>query len=151
MTAELARLNQLTKKQNELYHQCAKRANLTDSQFWVLYAVCEAEDALCQNTFCERWCYSKQTVNTAVATLEKKGLLELRYAKGSHKQKEIRLTPAGQTFCDKHIRTLMRAESGALMQLTEEECQKFFSLQERLLATLERQLISSITAEVSNL
>ena len=140
MNAELSRLNRLIKRQEELYHQCAKKAQLTDTQFWVLYALCEAEDALCQNTFCENWCYSKQTVNTAVANLEKQGLLYLAYVKGSHKQKELRLTPAGQDFCNRHVRTLLQAEGNALMKLSDSERQSFFSLLTRLLDTLEQQL-----------
>ncbi len=140
MNTELSRLNRLSKKQEELYHQCAKKAGITDTQFWVLYALCEAEHALCQNSFCESWCYSKQTVNTAVANLEKSGLICLSYKEGSHKQKNVKLTQQGEAFCDLHIRTLMQAESNALMRLPAQQREVFFRGLEQLLIGLEQEL-----------
>lgn len=141
MNTELSRLNKLSKQQDEIYHQCAKQAGITDTQFWVLYALCERECCtLCQNTFCENWCYSKQTVNTAVANLEKAGLLSMTYSKGSRKQKDVMLTSKGKAFCDRHIRTLMQAESNALLQLMPEERETFFRMQERFLSTLRQEL-----------
>ncbi len=140
MNQELSRLNKLIKKQEEIYHCFAKEAGLTDTQFWVLYALCEADTALCQNTFCENWCYSKQTVNTAVANLEKAGLLALTYAQGSHKKKDIILTPAGEAFCDLHIRNLLQAEDTALMNLSTEERESFFQIFGKMLTHLEQSL-----------
>ncbi len=127
MNAELSRANQLIKRQEEIYHQCAKRARLTDTQFWVRYALYEAGVPLCQNSFCEHWCYSKQTVNAAVASLERQGLLHLTYAEGSRKQKDMMLTEAGEHFCDTHIRRLLRAESAVLLHLSTEERETFLS------------------------
>lgn len=141
MNAELARLNKLVKKQEELYHQCAKRTGLTDTQFWVLYALCEADEPLCQNTFCENWCYSKQTVHAAVVSLEKMGLLRRAYAEGSRKQKNITLTAAGEHFCEVHIHCLLRAEDAALMNLSAGERGSFFATLERLLSCLEKELV----------
>ena len=138
MNRELSRLNRLSKRQEEIYHRCAKRAGLTDSQFWVLYALCEVGKPLSQNTFCENWCYSKQTVSTAVANLEADGLLRLDYAEGSRKQKNITLTEAGEAFCDGNIRTLMQAESAALTGLDKEEREIFFKVFERFLFGIEQ-------------
>lgn len=140
MNTELSRLNRLIKKQDEIYHQYARKSGLTDTQFWVLYALCESRDALCQNSFCENWCYSKQTVNAAVASLEKAGLLRLDYAEGSRKQKELALTDAGEAFCDAHIRTFMRAEGSALLSLSAQQREDFFATMEQLLAGLEKAL-----------
>lgn len=140
MNRELSKFNRLAKRQEDLYHQCAKQAGLTDSQFWVLYALCEGEHALCQNAFCESWCYSKQTVNTAVANLEKAGLITMEYAQGSRKQKEIRLTPKGNAFCEKHIHSLLKAEEDALMNLPKEEREAFFKTMETFLDGLATKL-----------
>lgn len=140
MNRELSRLNRLSKRQEEIYHQCAKRAGLTDSQFWVLYALCEDECSLCQNSFCESWCYSKQTVNTAVSNLEKGGLVSLAYTEGSRKQKDIQLTEKGNAFCDQYIRSLLKAESAALMKLPQQEREAFFETLETFLNCLETEL-----------
>lgn len=140
MNEELGKWNRLAKRQNELYHQCAKNAGLADAQFWVLYALCEANHALCQNTFCENWCYSKQTVSTAVASLEKMGLVSLTFAEGSRKQKDLRLTEQGEQFCNQHIRSLQASEEKVLKSLTNHERDEFFRLLENLLCRLEMEL-----------
>ena len=75
MDQEQKKWNQLATQQDEIYHLCAKRSGLPDAQFWLLYAICETEDVLCQNAFCESWCYSKQTASAAVAALEKTELV----------------------------------------------------------------------------
>ncbi len=140
MNKELPKWNRLTKKQDEIYHQCAKKAGLSDAQFWVLYALCEAEKPLCQNTFCENWCYSKQTVCTAVASLEKAGLVQLTFAEGSRKQKDLHLTEKGEAFCNQYVRSVQEAEENVLEALSDEERNMFFELLERLLDGLGNEL-----------
>lgn len=141
MNKELSKWNRLTKKQDEIYHKCAKNAGIADAQFWVLYALCEADKALCQNTFCENWCYSKQTVSTAVASLEKAGLVELTFAEGSRKKKDLHLTEKGEEFCDQYVRSVQQAEEKVLEKLSTEERNKFFGLLENLLNGLEKELL----------
>lgn len=140
MNKDLEKWNRLMKRQDELYHQCAKNAGLADAQFWVLYALCEANQALCQNTFCENWCYSKQTVSTAVSTLEKMGLVYLTFAEGSRKKKDLKLTEKGEQFCDQHIRSLQALEEKVLESLASEERNQFFRFLEDLLGGLEKEL-----------
>lgn len=140
MNRELSRLNKLLKREDEIYHQFAKRLNLTDAQFWVLYALCEGENELSQNSFCESWFYSKQTVNTAVTGLEKMGILYLEYSEGSHKQKNIYFTEKGKEFCDLHIKKLLDAEERTLTAISDKERDEFFSTLEKLLINLEKEL-----------
>ncbi len=139
MNEELAKWCKLTKRQDEIYHQCAKRAGLPDAQFWVLYALCEAKHPLCQNNFCENWCYSKQTVSTAVAGLERAGLVELTFAKGSRKQKDLHLTEQGDVFCDKYIRSVMEVECTVINRFSQEERNQFFRFLEKLLNGIEQE------------
>ena len=140
MDQELKKWNQLATQQDEIYHLCAKRSGLPDAQFWLLYAICETEDALCQNAFCESWCYSKQTASAAVAALEKAGLVYLTYAEGSRKQKELHLTEKGQQFCDKHIRSVQTVEGQVLKKLSERDRDDFFRIYAKILFTLEQEL-----------
>ncbi len=139
MNAELEKWNKLIKRQDEFYHRCAKKCGLADAQFWVLYALCEAQNSLCQNTFCENWCYSKQTVSAAVASLEKAGLVYLTYAKGSRKQKDLNLTPKGEEFCKIHIQSLQSVEEKVMMSLSSKDREDFFRILEYLLNGLETE------------
>lgn len=140
MNKEWSELNKLTKKQDELYHKCALNAGITDTKFWILYAICESGGILCQNSFCENWCYSKQTVNAAVASLEEEGILYLEFAQGSKKQKDLKLTQKGEDFCNRYIRSVLNAECRSVMSLQPEERRRFLSTMEKLLSTLEQEL-----------
>ncbi len=140
MNKELSKWIRLTKKQDEIYHLCAKKAGLADAQFWVLYALCEAQKPLCQNTFCENWCYSKQTVCTAVASLEKAGLVQLTFAEGSRKQKDLYLTEKGESFCNQYVRSVQEAEEKVLEALTADKRNLFFEVLETLLSGLDKEL-----------
>ena len=136
MNQELSQLNQLVKKQEEVYHLWAKKAGLTDTKFWILYDLWTSECPLIQNAFCENWCYSKQTVNTAVSNLEKEGMLHLEFAPGSRKQKEVLLTNKGKDFCEKWIEPLVRAEEESLMTLNQKERVQFLEILEHLIHNL---------------
>lgn len=137
MNKFLEQWNNLAFHQEALYHNWAKECGLPEAQFWVLYALCEIDEPLCQNSFCEIWCYSKQTVSSAVANLEKKGLVYLDFAEGSRKKKNLHLTTKGEEFCSEHIRNLQKVEEEALSQLTEQDRNKFFEIYSQLLTILD--------------
>ncbi len=137
MNSELRKWNKLIKQQDEFYHRIAKKSGLADAQFWILYAICETQNCLCQNTFCENWCYSKQTASAAVASLQKAGLVYLTYAEGSRKKKDLHLTEKGENFCNKHIRSLQSTEEKVLAMLSDVERDAFFRVYEYLLEKLE--------------
>lgn len=143
MNSELKKWNQLAKQQDEIYHQYAKQSGLADAQFWVLYALCETKQALCQNSFCESWCYSKQTVSAAVASLARAGLVYHTFVNGSRKQKELHLTEKGEAFCDQHIRSLQAAEESVLDTLSSAERNTFFKVLSKLLDGLEKELFDA--------
>lgn len=140
MHQELKKWNQLATRQDEIYHLCAKRSGLPDAQFWVLYAICETEEALCQNAFCESWYYSKQTASAAVAALEKAGLVYLNYVEGSRKKKELHLTQKGKQFCDQYICSVQSVEEQVLEKLSEADREDFFRIYAKILSALEQKL-----------
>ena len=140
MNKEWSVLNKLTRRQDEIYHRCAVNAGISDTKFWILYAICESGGALCQNAICQDWFCSKQTVSTAVAGLERDGILHLQFAAGSKKQKNLQLTAKGELFCDKHIRSVLNAECRALSSLPEPLRQAYLSTREKLLEVLEQEL-----------
>ena len=139
MNKEWARFNKLNRRQDELYHQFAVKAKISDSQFWVLYALCENGGSLNQRSFCDKWSSSKQTVNAAVAGLQKSGLICLEFAEGSRKQKEIRLSEQGEEFVQHHILPVMEAECEVIMTLDEKQRTQFMDTMDRLLELMEEK------------
>lgn len=58
------------KESNEVYHRLARHCGLSDSAFWILYTLREAEEPVSQKQLCNELYLSKQTVNSALKNLE---------------------------------------------------------------------------------
>ena len=79
----LERTNRQFNECNALYHTVAQRCGLSDAAFWLLYALRTADEPLTQNRIAADWALPKQTLNSAVAAMVKKGLVELFPGKGA--------------------------------------------------------------------
>lgn len=90
--ALLDKTNRQFNECNALYHAAAQRCGLSDAAFWTLYALVTSCDPLTQNRIAADWGIPKQTLNSAVAAMVKKGLLALCPGKGAHSGKIVTLT-----------------------------------------------------------
>ena len=66
-------LSQLEKKESELYHKLAVKANLSDSAFSILSCLYEQDGIITQNDLAEYLWLPKQTINSAVNKLLQDG------------------------------------------------------------------------------
>ena len=80
--ALLDKTNRQFNECNALYHAAAQRCGLSDAAFWTLYALVTSCEPLTQNRIAADWGIPKQTLNSAVAAMVKKGLLALCPGKG---------------------------------------------------------------------
>ncbi|WP_320128632.1 MarR family transcriptional regulator [uncultured Sphaerochaeta sp.] len=135
--SQLTALNQLYKKQDTIYHNLALRFGLSDAAFWVLYAVYESDQTSSQYDLSNTWFYSKQTINSAVATLVKIGFVQLQKSTGARNRKVIVLTETGQAFCTKAVTPLMEAEYKAFAQFSKEEREQYLSVFQKMLDLLQ--------------
>lgn len=140
---QLAALNRFYQKQDQIYHDCARRSGLSDTAFWLLYALCESEETYTQNIFCDEWHYTKQTVNSALTGLVKKGYIKLKMINGTRNSKEITLTGTGKAFCRDFIIPVLEADRHAFGRLSEEERNTFLKLAEKQLSCLQEELAAS--------
>ena len=74
---EIQKFNRLYKEQDDLYHDIALYAGLSDSACSILYAICVLGDGCLQRDICREAFTSKQTINSSVRNLERKGILYL--------------------------------------------------------------------------
>ena len=83
---QLSELNKMSKRSVALYHKFANSIGISDSSLGVLYAL--AEGAPCsQYDLCNKWAIPKQTVNTALASLQNKGFITLSRLAEQEKRK----------------------------------------------------------------
>lgn len=121
------------KEEGEIYNKIFATFGISDSANRVLYSVCEKEGGCSQNDICDEWFMPKQTTNSAVLSLVKKGLVEQRQCDGKGNRKIIVLTKQGNEFCDKTIRRLIKAEKKAFFKLSDDEAETLIKLYSKYL------------------
>ena len=140
MNRELVRWCTLTKKENEIYRNLSKKLGLSEAEFWVMYALTINEDGVCQSKLCSCFSYPKQTICTAVASLEKDSLVELGYIEGSKKLKNIYLTKKGKEFSIENIKPIIDKEEEVLNRFDIEKRKMFFDFYDELLNKIDEVL-----------
>lgn len=125
-------INQLNKEFDEVYHKIAVHYKLSDSSFWILYVLYEKKEGCTQKEICADWCYSKQTINTAIKDLEKKEYISLNYEDSNRKYKKICLTPKGLEIAENTVKKVMEVENIAFSKIDKKEFDRvinFFQVQ----------------------
>lgn len=75
-----------------------------------LYALVTSCEPLTQNRIAADWGIPKQTLNSAVAAMVKKGLLALCPGKGAHSGKIVTLTAEGRALAERTVVPVIAAE-----------------------------------------
>lgn len=134
----LERFNRSWKEIDRVYHEIARRSGLSDCAFWILYALKDARAPMLQNDLSQVWLYSRQTVSSTLRQLEERGLVDVRYASGSRRDKEIALTEQGMRFTDTYIEPAMAAEKQALTALGPDDSDTLLRVINRYAALLNQ-------------
>lgn len=137
--AQIEKINRLYKQQDDLYHNLAVRFGLSDTAFWVLYAICSSKEPVTQYDLANSWFFPKQTVNSAITGLEKAGILSLVPLAGTRKSKNVLLTEAGSKFCAGTVLLVLKAERRAILRFTQEERAAFLLFMEKQLVFLKEE------------
>ena len=136
----LALFNQLYKEMDEIYHQYAKRRGISDTALWLLYSLYEDGAGYTQRELCSAWHYPPQTVNSALKSLEKQGIISLEAVPGNKKNKLVSLTEHGLTLTQRVIARLTDAERNAILSMTADERRTLLSLTEKYTEFLRRHV-----------
>lgn len=138
LKGQLQRLNQIYQQMDWIYHTMALRCGLADAAYWVLYALYDVDRPLAQQDLCQFWSYSKQTIHSAVSSLQKQGYVALRPLEG-RKRKAVELTEEGRRFCQTTVALLFEAEYRAFARLTPAERTQLLSLYDKHLGFLKQE------------
>ncbi|WP_440896775.1 MarR family winged helix-turn-helix transcriptional regulator [Amphibacillus sp. Q70] len=135
----------LNRQMNELtaiYHREVLKHGISDKELWVLYALIVFEGDLSQQDICHLWSLSKQTVNSVINTMKKKGYLFLEEDPKRRNSKIIQLTEKGRAFGEKTVQHFYEAEERSIAQFSEKDRQLFISLLEKYITSLAAELAS---------
>ena len=83
----------LYRESDKLYYELARDCGLSETAYWIMYALEVSGGSVTQRQIASDFSYSKQTVNSALKTLEARGLVELAPDEGDRRAKLVSLTP----------------------------------------------------------
>ncbi len=109
------------KQTDAVYKKLAQRSNLSESGYWVFYAIYEMNDHITQKDICDQWSMSKQTVNSALKEIEKAGFITLKKSERDKRSKIIELTESGQNYANEFIAIVFQFEERTWKRMTEDE------------------------------
>lgn len=110
-------LDYLYKEADRIYYGFARRCGLSTCAYWMMYDIERAGGAMALRSLTDSWAFSKQTINSAIKSLEAKGLIELTFEEGSRKNKVASFTGEGQAFAARYIAPAQQAERRAFCAL----------------------------------
>lgn len=137
--ALLDKTNRQFNEYNALYYAAAQRCGLSDAAFWTLYALVTSCEPLTQNRIAADWGIPKQTLNSAVAAMVKKGLLTLCPGKGAHSGKLVTLTDEGRALAERTVGPVIAAEQQAMTRQGLAEVEQNCRLTQRYLECLRQE------------
>ena len=113
---------QKIKELNSLYHIAAGKSGISDGEISIWSALLSTEE-YSQQDLCELLFLSKQTVNSLIASLIKKGYVVLEHVPGTRNRKVIRLTEEGQIYGQSRVMWIFEAEQRAMEETDPKEVQ----------------------------
>ena len=134
----LKEYNHIYKEANDIYHEIARKLQLSDSALDIFYTIFEKGDNCLQRDICKASCMPKQTVNSSIRKLQTDGYLTLSPGKG--RSMHIHLTPSGQKLIQEKLVPLIRIENDAFEDMTVEECEQLIHLNAKYNQTLRSRL-----------
>lgn len=136
----VGRFREASMELDAAYSLFAKTCGLSVTEYWSLLLV--SQGIRTQSELSAHLSISKQTLNSAVMLLKRKGLISLGPSESSQRVKIILLTGAGRQFIKEHISLMHQTETRAWESLSAEEqvtltklTQKFCTL---LISALEQ-------------
>lgn len=110
-------LDYLYKEADRIYYLFARRCGLSTCAYWMMYDIERAGGSIALIELSDSWSYSKQTINSAIKSLEARGLISLAFAEGSRRNKVASLTDEGKRFTERYIVPAQQAERRAFNSL----------------------------------
>lgn len=140
-------------EQFTLYDEYAKRNGMMMKTLLVInalfYDAFYQKGGMTQKEICQRTFQSKQTVNLIIKNLLAENYVTVTEAPENKRNKIVRMTDAGRTYCEKIVRHITWAEDTAMSMFTPEEQKQLINLSRTFTKNLTR-LVNQETEEDIN-
>lgn len=123
---------------DHVYGLLAKSCGLSETEYWALLLIGEGVET--QREISEQLSLSRQTLNSAVKLLVRKGLVRLEAFAENQRSKRLGLTNAGRQFVETTVARTSRLEAEAWETLSAAEQAALVDLTHRFSAALRHAL-----------
>lgn len=106
----------------------------------MLYSLYEKGGFCTQTELCEAWFFAPQTINSALKSLEKQGLIILNMVPDSRKNKQFFFTGAGEQLVKEKIVPLVQAEEQSFLRLDVQERNALLTITQKHIDILEEEI-----------
>ena len=124
----LLEFNKFYKELNDLYHETALNAGLSESSFDILYSVFELGDGCLQSDIQK---------NSSIHKLEKEGYIFFSDGKG--RSKHINLTPTDKLLIQEKIYPIVKCENNSFSSLNKDEQKLLLSMCKKYIISLHNE------------
>lgn len=136
MRVAFKEFNRIIGNINGAYHDVCMKLGISDSEFDILYILCDLGDGCNQSAFYKNSGLGRSTINSAIKKMEKNGLI--RMERGTGRNTLIYLTDAGKALSARTAERVIAIENTIYDSLSREEQELFTRLNERYLAEFRR-------------
>ena len=133
-------ITQRIKEINSLYHTAAIKSGIPDGEVAIWSLLLGSEREYSQQDLSDILFLSKQTVNTIISKLVRKGFVVLEHCPGSRNRKVVRLTAAGSAFGLEHVMWIFAAEQRAMEDADLQELQVYLSMLDKFILKFRKEI-----------
>lgn len=132
-------INQHIKELNSLYHIAAVKSGVSDGEICVWSMLLTTDKEYSQQDLCELLFLPKQTINSIISGMKKKGYISLEHVPGTKNRKVIRLSDNGRNYGRKNIMWIFEAEQHAMEDTDPHEISTLASMLEKYIHNLKKE------------
>jgi len=110
----------------KIYYSMLKRADLTDSEYVLLFSVLQMGEGCSQKDISENTYISTKTLNSTVKKLKQEDLIQLE--RGKYPNQYIYLTEKGKEFIKEKLLPIIEAENKILEKVSDDDFNNFTSI-----------------------
>ena len=133
-------INQRIKELNSLYHIAAGKSGISDGEVSIWSTLLCSEEEYSQQDLSDLLYLPKQTVNSIISNLVKKGFVSLEHDPGTRNRKVVRLTKEGRDYGEDNVMWIFRAEEKALEQTDSEQVKVCIEMIEKYISNLKKEI-----------
>lgn len=133
-------INQRIKELNSLYHIAAGKSGISDGEICIWSTLLCSEDEYSQQDLSDLLYLPKQTVNSIISNLVKKGFVCLEHVPGTRNRKVVRLTEEGMDYGKSKVMWIFQAEQRAMEQTDPAQVSACIEMIEKYIAHLKEEI-----------